>query len=383
MNMRLNLGSQSLAVPLMLLCVLMWVLWGGASARAAIVPPVTGVSSAGGIVLSEGARGSLVWTVNFSAVAGPATSTISSNQVVFRTLSGTVIGTQSRRLSGVAVGTGSLSLAESLNISSAIAYRAYQLGSAGVVVERAFTDSGNPTVPVTGTVVLPITTAPSSGLSVSRVDLQFNNASRVTQVGQGEELRARATLRLSGNGWLDARWEIADGSGREGEALFRPLRAVRQYVGGTLPVELESPPLPTAGTGRTLVRLLIREPQGSAQSEPLLYQVLGPSLLPKLELLEPVTDALLSTQTRFEWSEVPGAEAYLIELLPDPSTPGAGAPAERDAAALVRAPGTSLGMSGLMRDKLLPGNTYQWRVLALDAEGRVMAQSGLRRLQAP
>lgn len=351
---------------------------------ALIAPPVGVSSSATALMLGEGARGSLVWSVNYTPAVGPGTPVmVGSSQLVVRTLSGTVIETQARPLSRAATAGGTLVFSEVLNLSSAVAYRAYRLGSAGVIVERSFVDSSNPSVTITGTTVLPLSTAPGSALLVARVDLRFDNASRATQVPEGAALRAIATIRAEGGGWLDARWEIADGSGRQGEPLYRPLRAFRQYVGGGLPIELESPPLPTQLTGRTLVRLAIREPVGTVQPEPLLYQVLGAPLREPLALLQPREDTLLTPDTRFEWREVDGARAYLVELLQEPDAPGAAVPPERDAAALVPAPETQWVLSDLARSRLQPARAYRWRVTAVDEQGRVLSQSGLRRVQAP
>ncbi len=351
---------------------------------ALIAPPVGVSSSATALVLGAGARGSLVWSVNYTPAVGPGTPvTVSSSQLVVRTLSGTVIETQARRLSRAATAGGTLSFPEAFNLSSAVAYRAYRLGSAGVILERSFVDSSNPGVTITGSTTLPLSTAPGSALLVARVDLRFDNASRATQVPEGTVLRAIASIRAEGAGWLDARWEIADGSGRQGEPLYRPLRSFRQYVGGGLPIELESPPLPTQTTGRTLVRLAIREPEGTAQPEPLLYQVLGAPLREPLSLLMPREDALLTPDTQFEWREVEGARAYLVELLQVPGAPGAEVPPERDAAALVPAPTTQWVLSELVRGRLQPARAYRWRVTALDEQGRVLSQSDARRVQAP
>lgn len=351
---------------------------------ALIAPPVGVSSSATALVLGTGARGSLAWSVNYTPAVGPGTPvTVSSSQLVVRTLSGTVIETQARRLSRSATAGGTLSFPEAFSLSSAVAYRAYRLGSAGVILERSFVDSSNPGVTITGSTVLPLSTAPGSALLVARVDLRFDNASRATQVPEGTALRAIASVRAEGAGWLDARWEIADGSGRQGEPLYRPLRSFRQYVGGGLPIELESPPLPTQTTGRTLVRLAIREPAGTQQPEPLLYQVLGAPLREPLSLLMPRDDALLTPETRFEWREVEGARAYLVELLQEPGSPGAEVPPERDAAAMVPAPATEWVLSDLARNRLQPARAYRWRVTAIDEQGRVLSQSAPRRVQAP
>ena len=148
-------------------------------------------------------------------------------------------------------------------------------------------------------------------------------------------------------------------------------------------IELQSPPLPTQRVGRTLVRLAVREPVGTGDATPLLYQVLGPALDETLALMQPAEGSLVGAETRFVWAEVPGARAYLVELLLDPQEPGAAVPPERETAALVSAPETGFDISALMQHSLQPARRYQWRVLAMDEQGRVIARSALRRLQTP
>lgn len=349
------------------------------------VPLVVQVSSsAQALLMGQGARGSLTWSVDYTPAPGPAKPvTVSSSQLLVKTLSGTVIDTQSSRLARSVVAGGTLVFSEPLRLPASVAYRAYRLGSAGVVVERSFTDSSNPGVTVAASARLSLSTSPGSGLLVAHIDMHFDNASRVTQVPQGEPLRAVATVRLDGAGWLDARWEIADGSGRQGEPFYRPLKSFRQYVSGGMPMTLESPPLPTQSTGRTLVRLAIREPAFTTQPEPLLYQVLGPLERQQLALLQPAEGATLTPTTRFEWVDMPGASAYLIELLQYPQEGGATVPPEREAAALVPVSEAGWTLSTLIRSRLQPASRYRWRVVAIDAQGQVIGQSLLRQVWMP
>lgn len=341
-------------------------------------------SSAQALQIGQGARGSLTWSVDYTPAPGPAVPvTVSSSQLLVKTLSGVVIDTQSSRLARVAMTGGTLAFSEPLRLPASVAYRAYRLGSAGVIVERSFTDSSNPGVAVAASARLSLSTSPGSGLLVAHIDMHFDNASRVTQVPQGEPLRAVATVRLEGAGWLDARWEIADGSGRQGEPLYRPLKSFRQYVSGGMPMTLESPPLPTQSTGRTLVRLTIREPAFSTQPDPLLYQVLGPLVRQQLALLQPAEGATLTPTTRFEWVDMPGASAYLIELLQYPEEGGATVPPEREAAALVPVSEAGWTLSTLIRSRLQPASRYRWRVVAIDAQGQVIGQSLLRQVWMP
>ncbi|HEY9097205.1 MAG TPA: hypothetical protein VIN35_15780, partial [Hydrogenophaga sp.] len=64
------------------------------------VPLVVQVSSsAQALLMGQGARGSLTWSVDYTPASGPAkAATISSSQLLVKTLSGTVIDTRSSRL---------------------------------------------------------------------------------------------------------------------------------------------------------------------------------------------------------------------------------------------------------------------------------------------
>lgn len=359
-------------------------------AQAQVSGTVGVSSSMGSVLLTEGAQGTVTWTVTAApmvsagAGAGPGTSTpvqLLSTQVVFRADNGTVLGSQARTFSRHVTSAGTFVFTESLRLPASMAYQAYRLGSQGIVIERTFTGGAT----VTGALLLPLSNSPGSGVQVSRIDLVLSNQTRASLVPQGDELHALARISLQGNGWLDVRWEIADAAGLQGEPLYRPLRSWRQYVGGALPLELQSPPLPTQRLGRYLVRLSVHEPLASPQPTPLLYQVMGAPSGADLVLQQPADGTLLGPDTPFRWSPVAGASAYLLELLPefpDPMDRTPDTPA-RSGAALVPADSTELQLSALVRHGLQSGQRYRWRVLALDREGRTLAQSTPRRIQMP
>lgn len=351
----------------------------------AVLGTVTATTSSGIVLLSEGARASATWTVSFTPSVGNAA--ISSPQIVYRTLSGVQLSSQPRTLSRTVSVGGQYTFSESIFIPPAVANAAYRLGSAGVRIERVFTDSTSPGSPVTGTHDLYLGTAPAAGLMVTRIDLRFNNDSRTTLVPRDSDLVARAQVRTEGNGWLEARWEIADGSGLQGTLLYRPLRSTRQYVGGGQILMLDSPRLPTTGTGRYLVRLLVSEPPGAAEAAPLLYQVMNAPQGETLGLVSPADATLLQPTTRFAWLPVPGARAYVLELVPEeglsqmnerPRTPQ-----ERRGAVMVPSGSTEVELSNAVRQGLESGQRYGWRVIAFDADGQLLSRSPTRHIQLP
>jgi hypothetical protein len=356
-----------------------WVMLSFASLPSqALIGPPTASAANQTVTLTNGANVNVTWTINFTAAVGPAV--ISSTQVVFRTLAGDRLASVPRSISkSLSVG-GSYQIEDSIFIPPNVANAAFRLGSAGIRIERTFADSTGGTG--TGTFDFYLGTAPSTGLMVSRVDLRLSNQSRASIVPRDSLLKAIAQVQTDGNGWLDARWEIADGAGLQGEPLYRPLRAVREYVGGGQILNLESPKLPTTGSGRYLVRLSIREPQGTGEAAPLLYQVMDTGNLDTLALVSPADRTLLLPSTRFAWLPVTGAKAFVLELLPDQEVVGTGAE-ERRGAVMVPSDSTELQLSNLVRQGLISGQRYSWRVIALDVHGQTLSRSALRQIQLP
>ncbi len=359
------------------------------TAHAAIAPPVSVTSSASTVVLSAGARTTLSWSINYVQAGGPPSSSLRSTQIVFRTLTGALLGTQGRLLTRAVTASGTYLLTESVAIPSHITYRAFQLGSQGVLIERGFVDTALSVAPVTASVALGLSSATTGELLISRVALQFDDDSQAALVPQDSTHKAYALLRTEGNGWLDAVWEIADGSGDQNEPYYRPLRSVRQYLGGGRSITLQSPPLPTASVGRYLVRLRLREPLTNPLDLPVVrYQVMGAGstvATPPVELVlrQPVDGALLSPETRFVWQAVAGVQAYQLELFDDTGTPADGATLPPLSGALVSAQSTDLTLSPLVQQHLRPGQRIRWRVIAIDERGRVIAESPLRAFQTP
>jgi hypothetical protein len=134
-----------------------------------------------------------------------------------------------------------------------------------------------------------------------------------------------------------------------------------------------------------VVRLRMQAPQLDSGSVALEYSVNpalhGPGPQPRvLTLRSPTGDVQLDAATRFAWQSVAAARAYQLEFYavdthPDLQPPQSGL--------LVPATTTNLLLSTLARAHLESGRSYRWRVLAIDARGRVVARSDLRELRVP
>ncbi len=230
---------------------------------------------------------------------------------------------------------------------------------------------------------------------LTRVDLAFDDGSRLKVDDADTTRHLVATLNYHGTGFLRATWEVAPVIAG-GRPLFRPLPAgrstgplapnaafdlretrtvVREYLGQFQRVALQSPPLPDQ-PGRYLVRLNIDSPTAQF-ALPILEYLVGneegettPALEPvamRLSLADPT--AGLTPDAELRWEPVGLTRAYRYEIYAgetgDDMITGAVFPATRLAA----------GLSPLVMERLVPGNAYRVRVVAIDGEGRVHGES--------
>lgn len=232
---------------------------------------------------------------------------------------------------------------------------------------RIFTD----TLPSTGTGVIALEgrASGSGGLTLQNLELSFDDGTRFRAVAMGEALTARASISTSGRGIIKGKWEIAGPNGG-----FRTLRRVNLTAGGPSREVVESPALPTDQRGQYRVRFIV-DGEGEGVGDPVIaYTVGGGEGVPAITLTAPAEGAALASRTRFRWDAVAGAERYRVEFLTETNAKPLAAVETKGASATVR----SFTLQRLVTDAPLV-----WRVLALDAEGRVIARSAQRRIGAP
>lgn len=258
---------------------------------------------------------------------------------------------------------------------------------------------------------------PERTLSITRETLRFNDNSTVKFIKSDTHITAVAELKFTGTGLLDAFWEYATPSSTTGRAIFIRMNSVRRYLGAGGRVILQSPSLPTDITGQYLVRLQILKtasnPNGVEFTNklpdglPTLRYTVGQKgtsgavySLPPIKTQFPLNNAFLKADTRFNWQSIKNAKAYQLELyLPEkfkrpninPST-NINAKPINDAVIenkkpstglLIPATKTSLALSALSREALKRGQTYYWRIIAIDADGQVLTTSALKEIRTP
>ncbi|RMG44462.1 MAG: hypothetical protein D6718_10015 [Acidobacteria bacterium] len=265
---------------------------------------------------------------------------------------------------------------ETVLVPAAVVDAANRLGTSRLFYVRVFDDGAGS---ATGAIELRITGGAASGFSVEREALAFENGRVIEVVAVGEDVRAVARLNLSGSGLLRAVWEMADPAGVSGDPVYRPLLTVRRWVTGRRAIELRSPPLPTHLAGLHLVRLRITDPATAFEPPFVRYVVRGEEerAPDRLHVWSPAAGAILRAGTRFGWEAIPGARVYKLEIW------DAGAGGRRVAGVVIGSDHTEVELSDVTRSRLTPGRTYTWLVRAIDAAGRVVAQSEVRTLVVP
>ncbi len=349
--------------------------------QAAILS-VTPSPASSNMPLAQASSLTVRWTVvrdnsNFSP-------TVTSPQGLF-TVGSTTLASNPRSLSQTRPGTGAtttFTFIETVQIPSSISYRARKSGQASFQYRRTFNDGYGA---ITGTVNLRIAGGLSGPLRISRVSVRFSDDSVERLVKRNSRLQAYALINFTGTGRLAAVWEVAH-PGTSGDPVYTPLQLVRRQVSGGL-VTLTSPALPTRASGIHYLRLRVTEP-ASPGAPVLRYFVLQQAATEPapITVVSPRGTARLADVRAFRWQPVDGAAAYRLAFYRQAAShPGAMHDAlhhEKPVAEQEIEPGhTRATPAPIVRR--LPAGRYQWRVLALDKNGDVIARSRLHTLILP
>lgn len=220
---------------------------------------------------------------------------------------------------------------------------------------------------VFATVVIESPVAPEppvySALSIQRMNLYFDNQQPKISVARNtRDLRAHAAILYRGSGLFQAYWEV---DGRVVERVNKHL-----LEGDTL--ELSTPeyvPLPTTKVGAHRVRLVITMPAISSYSLPeAVYFVSDQIAAPTLNLLSPPQDSRIepNQDIEFGWRSSQVVPRYRLDVI--------GENEQQVFSAYSAKPGY-LMKAEQVSQMLRSGVDYQWRVVALDQNGGVLATS--------
>lgn len=278
-----------------------------------------------------------------------------------------------------------LNIRESLVIPQTVARRAQQLGFSQVLFLRTFTDTPDATT-ATSVLLIDLAGASSAGqIQIDRVQMQFSNGKRVTSLSAESELQAEALLRYRGSGMIEYSWEIASPPSTQGQIFYTPMVSRKQFVLAGSEIKLQSPILPSSRNGLYFVRLKLNNPNPNFELPILRYTVVPQtSEQPKSLLVgSPPQDAVLSTQTQFSWQAVSGAKVYQVEVfLEQPNDTAHSSKQLIRPVTGTQVPATKeqLSFNAISLAHLRTGQTYYWRVIAVDQAGKVLAISKSRQL---
>ncbi|MFT7530372.1 MAG: hypothetical protein ACI9FD_001377 [Gammaproteobacteria bacterium] len=216
---------------------------------------------------------------------------------------------------------------------------------------------------------------PSGGgaLQLSHIELQFKSGGTDIVVADGRTPVAVAMVSTQGSGRLQARWEVARPTFTLGEPIFSLWRPVTQVVSCATKRRFEVE-LPSGISGTYLVRMRLVEP--AADHSPVIRYHIGSTSVgkPKLELLAPANDALVTPETEFSWRnrQKSGAPQQLVVF--DTDIEGDGCTSEQDQkprTGVYVAPDvfkTALSPAG--RKRLDSGEGYCWQIRSKDNTGK-------------
>ena len=387
------------------------------SASAAIVALCSGSQTctvSGPVIAGQTTRVKVVWRGSLLSETGESPISLSSSSGNLFAGSQSLLSVSSPlSVSRAAAGDQAVNvnIEESLTIPGSATEEARAAGVKSLVYQRLFRDSegqvrdGQVTInlapPAPDSEPGPV----ASGLEITGLTLRFANGSQTRVIQPGANVTAMVTMSYRNVGLLQARWELATPASTQGEPVFVPVRQVRQNLGSGRQILLQSPRLPSNAKGLYLLRFRVLGAGNEVAPLTIQYMVGGqgereaPSIT-RLEVQAPEAEAVLGPDTRFHWQSLPGAVAYQLEFYN--RTADRPASTARDGARsrtvspaelalpkplvtglLVPGDTSSLTLTAMAGDHLTPGQTFLWRVLAVDAEGLVVGASQLRSVSVP
>lgn len=325
-------------------------------------------------------RITVTWTVTRTA-ATTATVNVTSANASLR-VSGAIIATLGSNLSQssslIAAQTATLRFTETIILTPSQANLIATSNAGTVTITRTFTDTESTLV---GTMQVAAGGANSGDLQLRRIELSFENNSRTDVVRQGARQRAIAQISFRSSGLIKGEWRIVDPSSSYGSARYRVLQFVRQQLvsSGQGQTRIVSPPLPTQKIGLYLVTFVADDDRGGLEFPVLRYFVLqGSSEAPQenLDVYTPRAGAAVRPETVFSWKTVVGAYAYQVEFFEMNAN-------QLMSGKLVGSENLSLKLSTFSLNHLQSGVSYDWRLRAIDKDGKVIGVSPKRRIMMP
>lgn len=321
-----------------------------------------------------------------------------SNNGVFE-VNQTVVGNSNRRISKTLITGGvnaqPFSISETLRIPRSVLAAAERAGSNRIRYVRTFTDESGGGRDLTSSLTLQVTPSSGGALSISQIDLRFQNGGISMVTGTNQIANATAIISYSGSGLLDLAWEVATPASTSGTPVFTTLKTVRQFLGAGRSSVIESPRLPTLLTGSYMLRLRINSPKGSFENLVLRYSVIRSGTPAKaakpINLISPLPNAVIDQSTQFIWKPITNAISYQLEIYELPATDlpykGLGSVGFENnhnkvltTGVLIPSDRQTTPLTPIALQYLIPDKTYYWRTIAVDGQGNLVGKSGYQKI---
>ena len=298
----------------------------------------------------------------------------------------------SERLTSGAVNP--FTITETLRIPRSVIAAAEQAGTSIIQYRRIFTDEFDG-AQSSSTAELKIVSGSSGVLSISRIDLRFNNGGTSMVVETGRPLNATANFKYNGSGLLDLSWEIATPPGTNGTPVFKTLKTLRRFLGAGRSLVIESPNLPSQQSGRYILRLTVNSPEVNFAPSFLHYSVVRGThpeqAMQTIRLISPHDNQSINESTPFAWNPVANATQYQLEIYryQPAHPPGDNDLVEQSGEAETKQLTTGILLpSNTLQSALTPltlthleeGKAYYWRTVAVDANGLLVGKTEFRKI---
>ncbi len=365
----------------------------------AVITAVTGNTSNRNIAVGQTSSKTITWTVTVGTATRGLSMTSGGVSFHANTPSGILLGTSVKILTRNIPAPGNYVLIDNITIPSSIVFRANKEGISRIAVVRTFTDNVGSS---TGFANLDITGSSASGFTINAVSVRFDNNQPQRVIKRSKPLKAYTKFTYSGSGLLRGIWEIATPTSTIGQAVYRPLRVVRQHLPGTGIYKLYSPRLPTQVQGVYLLRFRITVP-AVGFTDPLIRYFVYTGKRPRLSpvsvfLHQPGPSTALSNKTVFRWNKITHASTLRLEFyavkknnslgldLPSLGQSDQQTPQIKGALVagkLLKGSTQKTNISPLTLARLKPGRWYLWRLVVFNKAGNVIGVSKPRRVYSP
>ncbi len=368
-------------------------------AFASFVGPVTNSVQGSGLIKDKQVNTiSITWSGQSDSSASNSPTQpyqVFSNNGYFE-VGQAIVGNSNRRVSArlIAGTINPFSIFEMVRVPRSVLIAAEHADTNIIRYIRTFTDEsgGRNGTSITS---LQVTPSNSGTLSLSQIDLRFQNGGITMVTGANQILNATAVVNYSGSGLLSLVWEVATPSSTSGTPIFVTLKTFRKFLGAGRYSMIESPHLPTNLKGSYILRLRVNSPTIDFDDLVLRYSVIHSKVpvikIQTINLISPLPSNTIDETTKFSWKPISNAISYQLEIYEVTAVdlPYAGlTPIDVEESQnkvlttgiLLPSDLQTTTLTPIALQYLMSGKTYYWRTLAVDVDGNLLGKSGYQKI---